>query len=64
MILSMYFSVNEASTLIRSFLVKGSKREASIWGTVNKSIPSNKVAGLEVRTVTGFCSISETGRSS
>ncbi len=64
MILSIYFSVSEASALMRSFLVKGNKREASMWLKVYKSIPSSRVAGFEVRTTTGFCSINETGVSS
>lgn len=46
------------------FLVKGNKREASMWLKVYKSIPSSRVAGFEVRTTTGFCSINETGVSS
>lgn len=65
MILSIYFSVSEASALIRSFLVKGNKREASMWLKVYKSIPSSRVAGFEVKDVRqGFCSINETGVSS
>ena len=59
--LSIYFSVSEVVTLITSFLVKGKSRLLSMFGKKYSSIPNDKVVGMDVNTLTGFCSLRENG---
>ena len=59
--LSIYFSIWEAGTLIFFFLVKGRMRTLSICGKKYSSIPSKRADGEEVSTITGFCSLNESG---
>ena len=59
--LSIYFSVSEVVTLMTSFFVKGKSRLLSMFGKKYNSIPNDKVAGMDVNTLTGFCSLRENG---
>ena len=59
--LSMYFSIWEAATLIDLFFVKGKMRALSMCGKKYSYIPNNNVAGADVSTTTGFNSLKENG---